>query len=76
MHYLLIEREVNSENFTEADKPAAVKQLQQLLNNAALLDQRFIDLNKDTYYLSELKEENSVRNKKIQILYNKLSGAH
>jgi len=76
LHFLLIEQQVNAESFTLADKPAAIKQLQQLLNNATRLDQRFIELNKNSYYLSELKEENSIRNKKIQILFNKLSGSH
>ncbi|HWB25767.1 MAG TPA: beta-N-acetylhexosaminidase [Chitinophagaceae bacterium] len=73
LHYLLIEQWANSAGFTQKDVPAALRQLKVLLANASQLDKRFIELNKDSYYITELKAENEVRNKRLQILYDKLN---
>jgi len=45
-------------------------QLKKLLSDAKLIDQRFISLNKDT--LTELQEENNLRNIKITLLHQRL----
>lgn len=70
LRYLLIEKQLNDGTIAQAE---ATKQLQALLDNAKLLDQRFIKLNKDGYYLSELKQENDIRSKKIQLLFDRLT---
>jgi hypothetical protein len=37
------------------------------------MDQRFIDLNKNTLYMGELKDENDLRDAKINLLYQRLT---
>jgi hypothetical protein len=48
-------------------------QLKKLLDDAKLIDERFINLNKNTLYTDELKEENELRNSKINLLYERLA---
>lgn len=56
LRFLCIEQEVNSLSFTPDALPSVRKKLQGLLDNAGLLSQRFIDLNKGSYHLLELQE--------------------
>jgi hypothetical protein len=60
-------------SFTKAELPGVIQQLKQLLANAKKMDQRFIDLNKNTLYMGELKEENDLRDAKIHLLYQRLT---
>ena len=73
LNYQKIEREVNMPSFTKAQLPAVVKQLKQLLADSKKIDQRFIELNKSTLYMSELIEENNLRDSKINLLYQRLA---
>jgi hypothetical protein len=72
LRYTVIEQQVNDENFTAAGIPQAVTQLKGLLASAAVLDKQFIALNKNSYNMAELQEENKLRNAKLQLLYNRL----
>ncbi len=70
--YMSLELQANSPDFKQEDVPAVLKQLKAL--NTAKLDKRFIKLNKDSFFKAELDVENKLRNSKINILYNRLSG--
>jgi hypothetical protein len=73
LSYQKIEAEVNDASFTNAQIPSTLVQLKKLLSDAQLIDQRFINLNKNTLYADELKEENDLRNSKINLLYQRLA---
>ena len=73
LSYQKIEAEVNDPNFRNSKIPSALEQLKKLLNDAKLIDERFISLNKTTLYTDELKEENDLRNSKINLLYERLA---
>lgn len=73
LNYQKIEKQVNMPSFAKAQLPAVVQQLKQLLTDSKKIDQRFIDLNKNTLYLGELNEENNLRDNKINLLYQRLA---
>lgn len=73
LNYQKIEKLVNMPSFTKAELRGVIQQLKQLLTNSKKMDQRFIDLNKNTLYMDELKEENDLRDAKIHLLYQRLT---
>ncbi|HTI10874.1 MAG TPA: beta-N-acetylhexosaminidase [Puia sp.] len=72
LRFLCIEQEVNAPSFTRSTLPSVRRKLRVLLDNDGLLSQRFIDLNKGSYHLLELQEENQLRRRKMQVLYDHL----
>jgi len=72
LEYEEIENEVNSTEYSEEKLPDILSRLKQLLKNADDIDHRFISLNKNYYYDSELEQENKWRNMKTKLLYEKL----
>lgn len=72
LSYQKIEAEVNDANFSNSKIPSVLVQLKKLLSDSKLIDKRFINLNKSTLYADELKEENDLRNSKINLLYQRL----
>jgi len=73
LSYQKIEAEVNDTSFSNSKVPSILVQLKKLLDDAKLIDDRFINLNKNTLYADELKEENDLRNSKIILLYERLA---
>ncbi|MGN6802562.1 MAG: hypothetical protein ACTHJN_11715 [Ginsengibacter sp.] len=73
LSYQKIEKQVNMSSFSKRQLPGVVQQLKQLLTDSKTLDQRFIDLNKNTLYMSELQQENNLRDSKINLLYERLT---
>ena len=73
LSYQKIEAEVNDTSFSNSKIPSVLVQLKKILSDAKLIDQRFINLNKNTLYADELKEENDLRNSKINLLYQRLA---
>jgi hexosaminidase len=73
LSYQKIEAEVNERTFSNSKIPSMLLQLKTLLTQGKLIDQRFISLNKNTLYADELKEENDLRNSKINLLYQRLA---
>ena len=73
LSYQKIEAEVNDTSFSNSKVPSILVQLKKLLDDAKLIDDRFINLNKNTLYADELKEENDLRNSKINLLYERLA---
>jgi hexosaminidase len=71
--YESLEAKANAVNFSKSDVPAVVAKLQSLINESESLNKKFIELNRDYYYPAVLEEENELRNKKLHILYAKLS---
>lgn len=69
--YTDIEMRVNSADFKEEDIPEVLAALEAL--NTVDLDERFIRLNKHSFYEAELKQENDYRNSKIRLLHRRLS---
>jgi len=57
LRFLCIEQQVNGPSFARAAIPSVRRKLRVLLDNAGLLSQRFINLNKGSYHLLELQEE-------------------
>jgi hypothetical protein len=61
------------EDFSNSKIHSILVQLKKLRSDAKLIDQRFISLNKNTLYVTELQEENNIRNSKINLLYQQLA---
>lgn len=76
LEFLLVEKEVNGNQFTEADVPSALQKLKDLMDRETGLDRRFVLWNKDVYYTPELYEENRIRGMKLHLLYERLKGIH
>ena len=72
IRFLEIEKQVNANHFKQDEIPSILQKLQALMTTATLLDQRFIALNKSSFYVSELKAANQYRNRKLQLLYEQL----
>lgn len=73
LNYQKIEKEVNEPSFTKVQLSPVLQELKELLSNSKKIDQRFIELNKNTLYMAELEQENDLRDAKIKLLYERLS---
>jgi len=71
-HYIL--QKVNSPGFTPAQKPILLDELKNLMINETILDLHFSQLNKNFLYPAELAEEDDLRNIRLKLLYDRLSG--
>ena len=71
-HYIL--QKINSPEFTSLQKPAVLDELKNLMLNETVLDLHFSQLNKNFLYHAELAEENDLRNIRLKLLYERLSG--
>ncbi|MFD2538742.1 hypothetical protein [Sphingobacterium chuzhouense] len=69
--FTAIEMRVNSVDFKEDDISETLAALEAL--DMADLDERFIRLNKNSFFEAELKQENDYRNSKIRLLQQRLS---
>lgn len=67
-----IEDLLNADTFNHAQYNAIAQKLKTILAKSADLDQRFINLNKNTFYLAELQNENAIRSKHIEALYERV----
>jgi hexosaminidase len=73
LEYMSIEAAANSPQSTEKEMAGLIKRLKGL--NTAALDKKFTALNSNTLYPSEIKQENFLRNVKINLLMTRLSKA-
>jgi hexosaminidase len=73
LRYMVIENQANGPGFTEQMIPALIVKLKAL--DTKVLDREFIRLNKNMLYPGQLKEENELRNAKINLLLDRLSKA-
>lgn len=71
LNYMAIEIEANGEGFTIDKVDNLIKRLKLL--KAENLDSRFVELNQSTFYTTELKQENELRNIKINLLLERLA---
>jgi hexosaminidase len=72
--YEAIEAIANSSQFNKSKIPELLVKLKSLLDESLHLDKAFSALNQPFFYPGVLKEENELRNVKIRIFYEKLSG--
>jgi hexosaminidase len=70
-----IESEANTRGLTKAAITGLFTRLRALLAEAPGIDQRFIAVNKGSYYPAELQQENQLRTFRIRDLYARLSKA-
>jgi hypothetical protein len=70
-HYIL--DKVNSPDFTNAQVPGILSELQNLMISQDVVSMHFNELNKNFLDASEIKEENDLRNFRARLLYDRLS---
>jgi len=73
LNYVQIEKEVNDDSSGQKNVPAYLARLKALMNEEPVLNERFATLNKNVLYPAAIAEENTLRNQKIHILYNRLA---
>ena len=71
LSYMLIEQQLNQADFDSAKLPALIQELKNILDNN--LDDRFEKLNRDFIYIREIQDEHDLRNKKVRLLYERLT---
>ena len=69
----LLEDQLNKNAFNGNEYAQIEAGLKKVLAASDELDKRFIALNRDTFYLSELMAENKIRRYHIQVLYDRVS---
>lgn len=67
-----VEAVYNASNFDRSQAGPLVDRLKKLRNQTKQLDERFYDLNKGFLFDSEIWEQNSIRNQKLDVLYQRL----
>jgi hypothetical protein len=76
-HYLRFreaEARFNSPDFAEDDREALAADLEGLIRETKQLDRRFARLQKGFLHESEIAEQNMIRNRKLILLYQRLTG--
>ena len=74
LSFKTVEAEYNSGNFSTRDKSLLLRETERLVKRSVLLDRRFSGLNKGFLYESEIRDQNFIRNQKLNILYLRLKG--
>ncbi|HAL81326.1 MAG TPA: beta-N-acetylhexosaminidase [Mucilaginibacter sp.] len=78
VHYLefheILQR-VNSPSFTKEQAEGILMELKNMMIAEETLNRQFIELNKGYLNISELKQENDLRNIRVRLLYDRLSGS-
>ena len=69
----LLEDQLNKNEFNGDEYAQIGTGLKKVLDACDGLDKRFVELNKNTFYLSELVAENKIRRYHIQVLYDRVS---
>jgi hexosaminidase len=78
VHYLQfhdILQRVNSPSFAKEQVPGILQELKNMMINEEILSLHFDELNKGFLNTSELKQENDLRNIRVRLLYDRLSGS-
>jgi hypothetical protein len=76
-HYLAFkeaEARFNSPGFSINDRAGIVSDLEQLIKESGKLDKRFARLNKGFLHDTEIAEQNLIRNRKLILLHERLTG--
>lgn len=69
----VLEDLLNNKTFNAGDFDRIGARLKAVLSKSPSLDKRFMNLNKNTFYLGELQAENRIRSYHIQVLYDRVS---
>jgi hypothetical protein len=73
LRFLEIVQEANTQDFNRDSIPGVLHRLRTLIAENTGLSQRFTDLNRGDFYLSELEEENRLRSVTLVDFYNRLN---
>lgn len=73
LKYKEIEMLVNTASFNNDQLPEILTRLEAVMNKGEKINSRFIQLNEDVYYISELEAENKTRNLPAELLYSRLA---
>ncbi len=76
-HYLAfkeVESRFNSPDFSTDDRAGIAAELAPLIRDSRKLDKRFARLNKGFLYDTEIAEQNIIRNRKMMLLHERLTG--
>jgi len=76
LQYLIyqdIENRANGNSFTAEQLPALISELKSVISSTKALNKKYLAINKQTFYPSELEEDNHFRIVKMQLLYYRLS---
>lgn len=76
-HYLAfkeVESRFNSPDFSIDDRESIVAELDPLIRDSRKLDKRFSRLNRGFLYDTEIAEQNMIRNRKLMLLHERLTG--
>jgi hypothetical protein len=76
-HYLAfkeIEAVYNSPGFASVDREKIKVDLEKLIKESGRLDRRFARLNRGFLYDTEIAEQNMIRNRKLNLLYERIKG--
>jgi len=76
MEYLkfqVLEKQVNEKDFRPSQIPPVALKLAAIIENTKAINRRFIELNKEVFYTSELQLDNESRLVKVQLLYDRLA---
>jgi len=68
------EARFNSPGFSIDDRGSIVSDLEKLIKESKILDRRFARLNKGFLYDTEIAEQNMIRNRKLILLHERLTG--
>lgn len=76
-HYLAfkeVESRFNSPDFSIDDRETIITELEELISDSRKLDKRFSRLNRGFLYETEIAEQNMIRNRKLILLHERLTG--
>ncbi len=73
LQFANIESQVNGDSVLQVNIPSYLSRLKTLMAKEQTLNRRFTALNQDLLYPAAIAEENTLRNQKIHILFDRLS---
>ena len=73
LNFQLLEKEINGKDFRPSQIPPVTRKLAAIIGSTKAINHRFIELNKDVFYPSELELDNESRLLKVQLLYDRLA---
>jgi hypothetical protein len=69
-----VNAQYNSENFARSKAKELIPELEKLMKESKILDQRFTGLNKGFLYDSEIRDQNRIRNEQLNVVYQRIIG--
>lgn len=73
LNFKLVEAAVNSPEYSNEMLQPILNELKEIIQKNEGISKRFLDLNEHLLYTEQINEENTIRIKRVEILYNKLN---